>query len=127
MLPVDWREIPIFSMSVVTSILSFTAQMLSLVAMPFLLATTFHYDAVGTGLLMTSWPLVIVFVAPLAGLMIGKVHPGIGWGWVNYYECRLFLSFIYSYRNRALRACVAVDVVRNGFRIVPVSEQSYVA
>ena len=45
--------------------------------MPFLLATTFHYDAVGTGLLMTSWPLVIVFVAPLAGLMIGKVHPGI--------------------------------------------------
>ena len=26
---------------------------------------------------MTSWPLVIVFVAPLAGLMIGKVHPGI--------------------------------------------------
>ena len=40
-------------------------------------ATTFHYDAVGTGLLMTSWPLVIVFVAPLAGLMIGKVHPGI--------------------------------------------------
>ena len=63
-------------MSVVTSILSFTAQMLSLVAMPFLLATTFHYDAVGTGLLMTSWPLVIVFVAPLAGLMIRKLNPG---------------------------------------------------
>ena len=77
MLPFDLLKIPIFSMSVVTSILSFTAQMLSLVAMPFLLATTFHYDAVGTGLLMTSWPLVIVFVAPLAGLMIGKVHPGI--------------------------------------------------
>ena len=74
MLPFDLLKIPIFSMSVVTSILSFTAQMLSLVAMPFLLATTFHYDAVGTGLLMTSWPLVIVFVAPLAGLMIGKVQ-----------------------------------------------------
>ena len=35
MLPFDLLKIPIFSMSVVTSILSFTAQMLSLVAMPF--------------------------------------------------------------------------------------------
>ena len=51
--------------------------MMSLVAMPFLLVNTFHYDAVGTGLLMTSWPLVIVFVAPLAGVLIGKIHPGI--------------------------------------------------
>ena len=77
MLPFDLLKIPIFSMSVMTSILSFTAQMMSLVAMPFLLVNTFHYDAVGTGLLMTSWPLVIVFVAPLAGVLIGKIHPGI--------------------------------------------------
>ena len=26
---------------------------------------------------MTSWPLVIVFVAPLAGWLVGRVHPGI--------------------------------------------------
>ena len=77
MLPFDLLKIPIFSMSVMTSILSFTAQMMSLIAMPFLLVNTFHYDAVGTGLLMTSWPLVIVFVAPLAGILIGKIHPGI--------------------------------------------------
>ena len=51
--------------------------MLAMVAMPFLLATTFGYDAVATGLLMTSWPLVILFVAPLAGWLIGRVHPGI--------------------------------------------------
>ena len=77
MLPFDLLKIPVFSMSVVTSILSFTAQMICMVAMPFLLVTTFHYDAVGTGLLMTSWPLVIVFVAPVAGILIGKIHPGI--------------------------------------------------
>lgn len=77
MLPFDLLRIPIFTMSVVTSILSFTAQMLAMVAMPFLLATTFGYDAVATGLLMTSWPLVIMFVAPLAGWLIGRVHPGI--------------------------------------------------
>ena len=57
MLPFDLLKIPIFSMSVATSILSFTAQMICMIAMPFLLVNTFHYDAVGTGLLMTSWPL----------------------------------------------------------------------
>ena len=77
MLPFDLLKIPIFTTSVATSILSFTAQMLGMVAMPFLLVNTFGYDAVGTGLLMTSWPLVIVFVAPMAGWLISKVHPGI--------------------------------------------------
>lgn len=77
MLPFDLLKIPIFTTSVATSILSFTAQMLGMVAMPFLLVNTFGYDAVGTGLLMTSWPLVIVFVAPMAGWIISKVHPGL--------------------------------------------------
>lgn len=77
MLPFDLLKIPVFTLSVITSILSFTAQMAGMVAMPFLLVHSFGYDAVGTGLLMTSWPLVIVFVAPLAGWLIGRVHPGI--------------------------------------------------
>ena len=77
MLPFDLLKIPAFSLSVVTSVLSFTSQMLAMVAMPFLLVNTFHYEAVGTGLLMTSWPLVIVFIAPMAGWLVGKVHPGI--------------------------------------------------
>lgn len=77
MLPFDLLKIPAFSLSVVTSVLSFTSQMLAMVAMPFLLVNTFHYEAVGMGLLMTSWPLVIVFVAPMAGWLVGKVHPGI--------------------------------------------------
>ena len=77
MLPFDLLKIPAFSLSVVTSVVSFTSQMLAMVAMPFLLVNTFHYEAVGTGLLMTSWPLVIVFVAPMAGWLVGKVHPGI--------------------------------------------------
>ena len=77
MLPFDLLKIPIFTTSVATSIISFTAQMLGMVAMPFLLVNTFGYDAVGTGLLMTSWPLVIIFVAPMAGWLINKIHPGI--------------------------------------------------
>ncbi|HJB43376.1 MAG TPA: MFS transporter [Candidatus Coprenecus merdipullorum] len=77
MLPFDLLRIPVFSMSVLISIVSFTAQMMALVAIPFMLLHTFGMNAVETGLLMTSWPLVIVFVAPLAGSLIGKVHPGI--------------------------------------------------
>lgn len=77
MLPFDLLKIPIFTTSVVTSILSFTAQMIGLVAIPFMLSTTFRYDAVHTGLLMTSWPFVIILVAPTSGWLVGKVHPGI--------------------------------------------------
>lgn len=77
MLPFDLLKIPVFSMSIVTSIFSFTAQMLAMVALPFMLAGTFHCSAVETGLLMTAWPFVIVFVAPLAGSLIGKFPPGV--------------------------------------------------
>ena len=73
----DLLRIPIFTTSVATSIISFTAQMLVMVGMPFMLVNTFEYNAVGIGLLMTAWPLAIVFVAPLAGLLINHVHPGI--------------------------------------------------
>ena len=77
MLPFDLLRIPIFSMSVGTSIISFASQQLLMVSLPFMLMHTFGYDAVGTGLLMTASPLIIAFVAPMAGWMIGKVHPGI--------------------------------------------------
>lgn len=77
MLPLDLLKIPIFTTSVATSVISFTSQMLVMVGMPFMLVNTFGYDAVGIGLLMTSWPLAIVFVAPLAGWLVGRVHPGI--------------------------------------------------
>lgn len=77
MLPFDLLRIPIFSMSVGTSIISFTAQQLIMVSLPFMLMHNFGYGATGTGLLMTASPVIIAFVAPLAGWLIGKIHPGI--------------------------------------------------
>ena len=77
MLPFDLMRIPIFSMSVGTSIISFTAQQLIMVSLPFMLMHGFGYDAVGTGLLMTASPIAIAFVAPVAGMLIEKVHPGL--------------------------------------------------
>lgn len=77
LLPVDLMRIPIFSVSVVTSISSFTAQMLAMVSLPFYLQHTLGYSASEAGLLYISWPFVIVFVAPMAGALIGKIHAGI--------------------------------------------------
>lgn len=77
MLPFDLLRIPIFTLSVLTSICSFTSQMLGMVSIPFLLHHTFGFDAVRTGLMMTSWPLVIVVAAPLAGILVTKIHPGL--------------------------------------------------
>ena len=77
MLPFDLLRIPMFSMSVITSIVSYTAQMLALVGMPFLLLHTFGMNAVETGVVMTAWPFIVMFVAPLSGSLSGKVHPGL--------------------------------------------------
>ena len=65
------------SASVITSILSYTAQMLGMVAMPFMLYNTFGCNASETGLLMTAWPVVIIFAAPVAGMLVGRIHAGI--------------------------------------------------
>lgn len=76
MLPFDLLSIPIFSLSVLTSIVSFTAQMLAMIALPFMLQQNLGYDVVETGLLMTAWPAVILLAAPLSGWLVGHVHPG---------------------------------------------------
>lgn len=76
-LPFDLLRIPIFTVSVCTSVCSFFAQMLAMVAMPFFLQHAFGYDDVQTGLLMTAWPAVIIVVAPLSGVLAERMHAGI--------------------------------------------------
>ena len=77
LLPFDLLRIPIFSVSVLTSICSFLAQMLAMVALPFYLQHACGYDDVATGLLLTAWPAVIMVVAPVAGLLVERVHAGL--------------------------------------------------
>lgn len=76
-LPFDLLRIPIFSVSVATSICSFLGQMLAMVALPFYLQQACGYDDVQTGLLLTAWPAVIMVVAPAAGMLVERVHAGI--------------------------------------------------
>ena len=76
-LPFDLLRIPIFSVSVLTSICSFLGQMLAMVALPFYLQDACGYNDVETGLLLTAWPAIIMIVAPAAGMLVERIHAGL--------------------------------------------------
>ena len=77
LLPVDLLRIPIFALSIGTSIASFCGQMLAFVAMPFYLESRFGYSAVQIGLLITPWPIAVAFAAPLAGRLVERYPAGL--------------------------------------------------
>jgi DHA2 family multidrug resistance protein-like MFS transporter len=67
LVPIDLLRIPIFGLSILASVTSFTAQMLAYVALPFAFELSLHRTAVQTGLLMTPWPLATGVAAFVAG------------------------------------------------------------
>jgi MFS transporter, DHA2 family, multidrug resistance protein len=77
MLPVDLMRIPIFALSIATSVASFAGQMLALVSLPFLLQTSLHFSAVQTGLLITPWSIAIAIVSPIAGRLADRYPAGL--------------------------------------------------
>ncbi|HEX7685180.1 MAG TPA: MFS transporter [Trinickia sp.] len=76
LLPIDLLKIPLFALSIATSICSFCAQMLAYVSLPFLFQNAFGFDQVQTGFLITPWPFAIVFAAPLAGVLSDRYSAG---------------------------------------------------
>jgi MFS transporter, DHA2 family, multidrug resistance protein len=77
LLPVDLLRIPIFALSIGTSIASFCGQMLAFVAIPFYLESRFGYSAVQIGLLITPWPIAVAFTAPVAGRLVERYPAGL--------------------------------------------------
>lgn len=75
--PIDLLRIPVFSLSVITSLVSFVAQMLAMVSLPFFIQGVLGKNEVDTGLLLTPWPLATMIFAPLAGVLAGKINAGI--------------------------------------------------
>ena len=76
LVPFDLLRIRVFTLSLATSICSFTAQMAGLVALPFEIQRLGH-SAVETGLLMTPWPLALACAAPLAGRLADRYPAGL--------------------------------------------------
>ena len=89
LLPVDLLKIPIFSLSVGTSVCSFVAQMLAMVSLPFFLQHTLGLDEVATG--------VLLIAAPLAGRLIERVHAGLlGGVGLSIFSAGLFLLAVFA-------------------------------
>ncbi len=76
-LPIDLLRMPVFALSMATSVASFAAQALGFIALPFYFEATLHRSATSTGLLMTPWPLAITLVAPFAGRLADRYQPGL--------------------------------------------------
>jgi DHA2 family multidrug resistance protein-like MFS transporter len=77
LLPVDLLAIPLFRLSAATSVLSFAAQALAVVSLPFILEGAMGWDATATGLLMTPWPVATAITAPLAGRLADRHAAGV--------------------------------------------------
>jgi MFS transporter, DHA2 family, multidrug resistance protein len=77
MLPIDLFRRPMFALSALTAICSFAVQGLAFVALPFYLEDILGRSQVATGFLLTPWPLVVAFMAPVAGRLSDRYPAGV--------------------------------------------------
>jgi DHA2 family multidrug resistance protein-like MFS transporter len=77
LLPVDLLKRPLFALSLATSIASFAAQSLAVVALPFYFEDTLGRSETTTGLLMTPWPLATALIAPISGRLADRFAPAL--------------------------------------------------
>ncbi|MQR02007.1 MFS transporter [Glaciimonas soli] len=74
LLPLDIFHSKRFSMSVITSLCSFTGQGIAFIALPFLFQGAYGFSPLMSAALFTPWPVAIAIVAPIAGRMADR-HP----------------------------------------------------
>jgi DHA2 family multidrug resistance protein-like MFS transporter len=77
MISLDLFHIPAFSMAAATSLATFTAQGLAYISLPFFFQESLGRTPLQSGLLLTSWPLSIALVAPIAGRLADRYPVGI--------------------------------------------------
>ncbi|WVM90875.1 MFS transporter [Halopseudomonas pachastrellae] len=125
LLPIDLLRIPIFALSICSSISAFTAQMLAMVSIPFYFQHALGLNAIHTGLLMTPWPLATSLLrhwpedcwsatTPACSVASACCCLPVGCG--GWPACRI------------TRICLDTgldDAVRRRFRVVPVAQQSH--
>ena len=76
LLPIDLFSNSMYTMSIDTSVCSFIAQNVTMIALPFLYLNNYHFSEITTGLLMTPWPLATMIVSPLAARYVERHNPG---------------------------------------------------
>lgn len=76
MLPVDLFRRPAFALAVATSVCSYMGQTTAYVALPFLFFAG-GASEIGTGLLMTPWPVAVMILSPIAGMLSDRFPAGL--------------------------------------------------
>jgi DHA2 family multidrug resistance protein-like MFS transporter len=77
MLPVDLFRNAAFALSVVTAVLTFVAQGLAFVALPFLFLHSLGLSLIEAGLLLMPWPLAVAMLAPIVGPLTDRLSAAI--------------------------------------------------
>jgi DHA2 family multidrug resistance protein-like MFS transporter len=77
LVPFDLMRIRAFRLSVATAVVSFAAQMLAFVAIPFHFQGPLKIDVVTTGLLMTPWAIAAGVSANIGGFISDRVSTGL--------------------------------------------------
>jgi DHA2 family multidrug resistance protein-like MFS transporter len=77
MIALDLFRIPPFAMAAATSFSSFIAQGIAFIALPFFFQEALGRTPLESGLLLTSWPLSVAIVAPIAGRLSDRFPVGI--------------------------------------------------
>ncbi|ODV42468.1 hypothetical protein AWV79_26745 [Cupriavidus sp. UYMMa02A] len=73
LVPIDLLRSKVTRLSALTSMLTFVAQTLTQIALPFYAQSVLHLSLVQTGLLMTAWPVGVAVAAPIAGRLADRV------------------------------------------------------
>lgn len=73
LIPLDLLRAHSFRISIIASVCCFTGQMASYVALPFYFQHGLGLSAWATGLMMTPWPLTVVFAAPMSGRLADRM------------------------------------------------------
>jgi len=77
MLPLDLLRIPLFALSIGTSLGAFAAQTATFVMLPFMLQNQLGMPVAHSGLVMTAWPISVAFIAIFAGRLSDRVSAGL--------------------------------------------------
>lgn len=77
MLPLDLLSRPVFSLSILTSVAAFTAQILAFVSLPFSLQMVSGFAPQQMGLMMMPWPLAVAVAAPISGRLADRHSPAL--------------------------------------------------
>ncbi len=77
LLPIDLFRIPIFALSCLTSICSYAAQTIGILALPFYLLNALGRSQLEAGLLIAAWPLSVAMIARLSGKMADRFSAGV--------------------------------------------------